>query len=238
LLQCDEGRPFCRKCISTGRICPGYRDDLALRFRNQSTKSSRKPKTVEKWGNVSPTPSISIRAPLATSIEDRGNACFFSEWHIAGGDFVSKKYSYVQGISKQGQLVDALPRMVESIGLATLSSRHRSAHLLMLSRIKYAAAITTVNEALNDPNLVLEDELIATIALLGLYEVGLNLVASQLSTDLWQYQRMTCIRLPSFLDWTKHVDGLVKILQLRGSLQFHRHIGIEIFLHLRTNIVS
>uniref|UniRef100_A0A093UPQ2 Uncharacterized protein n=1 Tax=Talaromyces marneffei PM1 TaxID=1077442 RepID=A0A093UPQ2_TALMA len=43
--QCDQGTPSCQRCIKAHRECPGYRDQLSLLFRDQSSSVARKAKS-------------------------------------------------------------------------------------------------------------------------------------------------------------------------------------------------
>uniref|UniRef100_A0A093XAK9 Transcriptional regulatory protein moc3 n=1 Tax=Talaromyces marneffei PM1 TaxID=1077442 RepID=A0A093XAK9_TALMA len=44
-VKCDQGTPSCQRCIKAHRECPGYRDQLSLLFRDQSSSVARKAKS-------------------------------------------------------------------------------------------------------------------------------------------------------------------------------------------------
>lgn len=44
-IRCDQGRPTCSQCVKGNRVCPGYRDELSLMFRDESQQVVRKAKT-------------------------------------------------------------------------------------------------------------------------------------------------------------------------------------------------
>ncbi|GES62315.1 C6 finger domain protein [Aspergillus terreus] len=44
-IRCDQARPTCSQCIKGNRVCPGYRDELSLMFRDESQQVVRKAKT-------------------------------------------------------------------------------------------------------------------------------------------------------------------------------------------------
>ncbi|KAI9373098.1 hypothetical protein BJX61DRAFT_403394 [Aspergillus egyptiacus] len=44
-IRCDQGRPTCSQCAKGNRVCPGYRDELSLMFRDESQQVVRKAKT-------------------------------------------------------------------------------------------------------------------------------------------------------------------------------------------------
>lgn len=63
--QCDKVKPNCSQCVRVGKKCPGYRDQLSLMFRDESSKVMQKAHA--QWGfgegpegsNVSPSPGTS-----------------------------------------------------------------------------------------------------------------------------------------------------------------------------------
>ncbi|KAF6804653.1 White-opaque regulator 1-like protein 2 [Colletotrichum sojae] len=63
-IKCDKVKPECSQCIRVGKKCPGYRDQLSLMFRDESTKVIKKAQA--QWGvaesseNGSARPSASV----------------------------------------------------------------------------------------------------------------------------------------------------------------------------------
>ncbi|KAI8628614.1 hypothetical protein F5Y19DRAFT_107371 [Xylariaceae sp. FL1651] len=47
-IKCDKKRPECSQCIRVGKKCPGYRDQLSLMFRDESSKVIQKAHA--QWG--------------------------------------------------------------------------------------------------------------------------------------------------------------------------------------------
>ncbi|OKL64682.1 hypothetical protein UA08_01053 [Talaromyces atroroseus] len=43
--QCDQATPACKRCLKSNRICPGYRDQLSLLFRDESSAVAQKAKS-------------------------------------------------------------------------------------------------------------------------------------------------------------------------------------------------
>jgi hypothetical protein len=74
-IKCDKLRPDCSQCVRVGKKCPGYRDQLSLMFRDESSKVIQKAHA--QWGvgegpeDASPSSSSSSSAaspPASTSI--------------------------------------------------------------------------------------------------------------------------------------------------------------------------
>ncbi|KAI0023158.1 hypothetical protein F4780DRAFT_99344 [Xylariomycetidae sp. FL0641] len=49
-IKCDKKKPECSQCIRVGKKCPGYRDQLSLMFRDESTKVIQKAHA--QWGTA------------------------------------------------------------------------------------------------------------------------------------------------------------------------------------------
>lgn len=52
--KCDKKRPECSQCIRVGKKCPGYRDQLSLMFRDESSKVIQKAHA--QWGTPGSAP--------------------------------------------------------------------------------------------------------------------------------------------------------------------------------------
>lgn len=57
--QCDEGKPACMKCIRTNRLCQGYRNPAAVRFRNLTQQQVKTTGSVRRreFGAGEPEPT-------------------------------------------------------------------------------------------------------------------------------------------------------------------------------------
>lgn len=42
MIQCDETKPTCNQCQKSRRVCPGYKDDFDLVFRNETKATERR----------------------------------------------------------------------------------------------------------------------------------------------------------------------------------------------------
>src|SRR5690625_4379608 len=46
--QCDETKPTCNQCAKSRRICPGYKDEFDLVFRNETQATERRARKANK----------------------------------------------------------------------------------------------------------------------------------------------------------------------------------------------
>ncbi|KAE9377084.1 hypothetical protein N431DRAFT_501815 [Stipitochalara longipes BDJ] len=68
-IKCDQLDPACSQCLRAGKACPGYRDQLALLFRDESEKVVRKakvPRNTPQHRKSSPGQSTSTRSSNCT----------------------------------------------------------------------------------------------------------------------------------------------------------------------------
>ncbi|KAI0512578.1 hypothetical protein F5B22DRAFT_297379 [Xylaria bambusicola] len=67
-IRCDKKRPECSQCIRVGKKCPGYRDQLSLIFRDESSKVIQKAHA--QWGNPgSPADGAESSSQAGSSLE-------------------------------------------------------------------------------------------------------------------------------------------------------------------------
>jgi hypothetical protein len=59
-VRCDQGRPFCQRCIKRNEVCEGYRDEATLIFRHETDK-------VVEQAKLLPVSLIGARKPARQS---------------------------------------------------------------------------------------------------------------------------------------------------------------------------
>ncbi|KAI1374675.1 hypothetical protein F4677DRAFT_164020 [Hypoxylon crocopeplum] len=64
-IKCDKKRPECSQCIRVGKKCPGYRDQLSLMFRDESSKVIQKAHA--QWGSSGSPGEASTSASTSAS---------------------------------------------------------------------------------------------------------------------------------------------------------------------------
>ncbi|KAI9167330.1 SAGA-associated factor 73 [Paramyrothecium foliicola] len=69
--QCDKLRPDCSQCVRVGKKCPGYRDQLSLMFRDESSKVIQKAHA--QWG-VGEGPNDSSSSSPSSSSSTSSNS--------------------------------------------------------------------------------------------------------------------------------------------------------------------
>ncbi|KAI1423595.1 hypothetical protein F5Y12DRAFT_527425 [Xylaria sp. FL1777] len=97
-IKCDKKQPECSQCIRVGKKCSGYRDQLSLIFRDESSKVIQKAHA--QWGTPgSPTdgnPESSSQSPGSTTTA-----------------LLSRQLPYVPTVAMQEIVTSKIPRRVE-----------------------------------------------------------------------------------------------------------------------------
>ena len=177
--QCDERRPACFKCISSGRVCSGYQEglDLVLRDQTQSTKAAVQRRQKSTSRNGSPT---TLLPATLTESEDARALCFF----------VSSYAIYPRDPRTDRGIPELLPHFFSnlkdgsplSLSLCAVSrsifaawERRLRDFETPVTQVAYGKALTATRAALEDQADSLSDETLMAVCLLGMYDVGRNL---------------------------------------------------------------
>lgn len=162
--------------------CPGYRDPLELRFRDQneevirkSQKPPRKKRTVNTTPQVVESDSyIQTVKPSPQAIpefptQELARGYLFCNY-MAGGPHAGHM-SYLLPLIQNPQNA-ALNAALNAVGLAALSNIRMSPQMMLKARREYTTALSQTNYALRDPVMSKRDDILAAVVLLGMFEVS------------------------------------------------------------------
>ncbi|KAK2042270.1 hypothetical protein LZ31DRAFT_526531 [Colletotrichum somersetense] len=76
-IKCDKVNPECSQCIRVGKKCPGYRDQLSLMFRDESTKVIKKAHA--QWGVSDGLENEQIRASASNAPSSPASSPAYSQ---------------------------------------------------------------------------------------------------------------------------------------------------------------
>lgn len=173
--------PSCTQCIRARADCPGYRNLLDLKFRDQSEeviRHCRAPARKRRQDTLIATSSGDGSAVAITSIPDGALVRSVQQ-------SVAKRYifaNYMTGGSRCGHMNYLLPLIedprntavntaLDAVALAALSNVRLSPRTMLRAQQEYTAALTQTNRALMDPIMCKTDDTLAAVVLLGIYEV-------------------------------------------------------------------
>ncbi|KEF56874.1 uncharacterized protein A1O9_07064 [Exophiala aquamarina CBS 119918] len=239
--QCDQRKPSCLKCEKSRYHCPGYRDLHQVLFRDESERVRQK--AYEKHltqpnltgGVVRGGDLVQAFQPLhsATAFLTSNLSCGLSHpLGELGMNFFFTRYTFDQPPFSHGYSHwlaqacfghtpnHALQAAIEAVGTAALANVFHAPSAAAKSKKQYSWALMATKRALNNPTQALADETMMAIILLGLFET--------VTFDTWDH----------YQGWETHVQGATALLELRGRQQFNTERGGQLFIQLRSQILS
>ncbi|KAE8392590.1 Zn(II)2Cys6 transcription factor [Aspergillus alliaceus] len=225
-LKCDQRRPSCSQCIRAKRECLGYRDVTALSFYDQSNEIIGKARLTKATSKA-----LSCQRPMAKSHRQSSPVVFPSLTFSVNDQATGFVFShYVRSAKHTRGHLDFLPSLLQTdtspavtacmsaVGLASLANIHMSPELMLAARQEYSVALAETSAALRDQEVATSDSTLAAVELLSMYEI------------------VACQGPPLIGRWLNHIEGGVKLIELRGADQLNRQAGLELFTQLRLQI--
>ncbi|EGX90450.1 Fungal transcriptional regulatory protein [Cordyceps militaris CM01] len=224
-VKCDLARPACQRCTKYGAVCPGYRDQQALVFRNADPSTLKRRRKRAAAGGAQPAPAS--RADPSSSAsgggDERSQALVTGaaalgrqvaeHWTAQSVPLLLDVYStmdflrhvYTANHSSSGPLLWSAHIFTRTYVLNVRYPTHASAGLRGQAQRELAMfmgkTLRAVNRALAAPGGACRDDILATIWLLANHEVLAGTLGRQQPVNTWQL----------------HARGLYSILQARGT---------------------
>ena len=136
-----------------------------------------------------------------------------------GSNASQLQFEYLPDLCQQPGHHEHFHLSVCAVGLAGYSAVKRIPELTRTARMKYVPAIRQVNVALGSPEIAWKDSTMASVILLGMFEVIVS--PSQKS---WE-------------TYTRHLNGAIELAKMGSLQQFETDVGISLFKHLSLNII-
>ncbi|KAL5340140.1 hypothetical protein BJX70DRAFT_407613 [Aspergillus crustosus] len=221
--KCDLSKPACRQCIRAGSKCSGYRKDNALTFRDQTAAiiGKAQPLRYDHANSLlSRSPEHNVLAAeqplervnhdpysgLVDSLEHQATHFFFHHYHLNGSGRSLGHPDCQAIISSRAAEPGYLASLVNAVGLVSLAYLRNAPSLMHAARRTYSWALRDIRTSLADPAEAASDQMLVAVMLLALYEV------------------ITCTSNDIMSSWSRHVDGALALLQLRGPGQLHNRL--------------
>ena len=226
-VKCDEATPGCGRCTRTRRICPGYGNpEQEFRSMNSTSEarvqsrvrerlrmrdlSRRVPSSGTKSRGFSRHP-FNIPSPLAPDWTGQCVSIFLAEYaeqpdhlHSTWGhlEFVPDLYSKSSSVH--------LPEAVKAASYAHFANKSSIQIFNQLAKQSYGEALRDLSVAMKDKFRATEDETLATVNIIALYEV----IAGE---------------RPFSEPFHSHYQGQSAILRMRNKNQSHSRWGKNLF---------
>jgi hypothetical protein len=175
---------------------------------------------------------------LAVTPEDQA-LNFFLHHYVVHESGRTPTHPDCQGIIyKRATEPGYLANLIHAVGLSGLSYMRNAPALTDAATQAFSRALRGICAALLEPSEASSDQMLVAVMLLALYEVSHLSHAGQLDDSINLKQTATFNPSANLSSWSRHVDGALALIQLRGAGQLRNRIGRSIFLHLRTEIVG
>lgn len=204
--------------MRAGCQCAGYRDPATIRFHDESQQLQERARLRDVDKSAAPIQLVSTITPVNIPINERAVGFILTHYMHGGSSQPAGSLAF---------LIDLLPAdrdclltpAVHALGLASMANIHRSPRLVLAARAEYSAALSATKAALQDPGRCRTDATVAAVMLVAMYGV------------------VTCQSTSIINRWLNHVDGAMKLLEMRGLAQLAGPVGLEMFSQLRLQIV-
>ncbi|KAH8698588.1 hypothetical protein BGW36DRAFT_148652 [Talaromyces proteolyticus] len=180
-IKCDLRVPACTQCKRASMKCAGYRDQLALLFRDENARTQHRSVTAKDrsrqaetcWNKIQ-VDRLSLAATPSKSLDEGGLSFFLDrfttapQWSSIDQSSMSVTvHPFIKSIVAKEQTRDALI----SVGLAALSNVTGDKACLKVALQKYVNGIKHVREALEEPTKTDLDDTLKLAVILALFEL-------------------------------------------------------------------
>ncbi|KDN71319.1 putative conserved hypothetical protein [Colletotrichum sublineola] len=111
-IKCDKVNPECSQCIRVGKKCPGYRDQLSLMFRDESTKVIKKAHA--QWGVSDGPDNEHIQASASNDPSPPASSPTYSQKSMPNGKRTASRSSVSAAISPASNTSSSAPSPASS----------------------------------------------------------------------------------------------------------------------------
>lgn len=232
--QCDFKAPSCSQCIRAKVSCSGYRDEFALRLRDETQATSTK--VCLKKGNNPFSSAQDIYSSSAKRSQGtyrdamtmtsglNNTGVFLTPEHISLSFFMQSyaPYSLFDYLPELYKLGPAFGESIEEAvlvpSIALLSYQVKDPALYRLAYARYSKLVKKTQQALIAVERATSDSTLVSVLCLALFE----------AMSLRENQDMA--------NWNAHINGAAALLELRGSRQFDSWLGQKLYLHASHSI--
>lgn len=184
--KCDETRPFCRRCATACRVCPGYDNfrckpsKLVNRAPPTSSDTSYSISPIPKITAAAEEPTLSIFSGLSPSSDQVSTCLLFTQVAPNSGKLTETILDLVSPLYSKASPCPALSTATEALALGHLSSISglQSHRVETISR--YVKALHAIRAALQDTS-TYESSQSTESLLLGILSLCLLKVSCQAS---------------------------------------------------------
>ncbi|KAG5927818.1 hypothetical protein E4U42_001734 [Claviceps africana] len=248
-IKCDETKPTCNQCAKSRRICPGYKDEFDLVFRNETQATERRARKASKkalthrtgretdrstspssngssdaGGNRSPTTPTSQLSVTGNNLQiplEEQAACHFIANYVL--------------VPRHGSLIGFMEFVVPLLKAEKVPLHYRCAF--------EACALASLNNGVGNRNHFEKQALgkytkalSTTFAALKDPEVAKQDATLAAVLLLGLFENITA-KTMGMLAWGSHIEGAIQLAKARGRKQLQTRVGLNLFIAVRTQMI-
>ncbi|KAH7016389.1 C6 zinc finger protein [Microdochium trichocladiopsis] len=222
--KCDEKRPACSRCLKLKRTCLGYRDQIDLIFRDETSQVQARSRQrractgtssncirlhTSSWSHAF-ADVLQLPITLSPSMEDTVVSHFYHTTleTISDEDPVHFLHSQLPSLYARGSPKSALRLATEAISYA--ASRQYIRQGALVARERYVKAVKAIRQAVQDPVEAQDPAVLYAILLLSGFETMIG-------------------DLESPLAWGTHLDGAAAVARIQVASHGNSALSRGIF---------
>ncbi|ETS73626.1 hypothetical protein PFICI_14572 [Pestalotiopsis fici W106-1] len=166
---------------------------------------------------------------IGLPLEDRAFCYFANRYAFAPAQYLDPGYLPVlKVVSQKKNMGPCLTTSLSAVSLAAFSTKLNARKAILKARSAYATALQLTNEAIQNPGSCRDDELLASVVLLALFEVMLTAMNNLLTyTIMLTARQVFCSDTIS--GWSSHIFGAAAMLGARGKVSFRDKLVRALF---------
>ncbi|PVH87857.1 hypothetical protein DL98DRAFT_648778 [Cadophora sp. DSE1049] len=256
-IKCDETKPTCNQCAKSRRVCPGYKDDFDLVFRNETQATERRARRAVNSKRAGSQISLATQQSSFSTTSTDETSPERSPTLIAP----NPDQDMSKAISPLGALSIPLEQQAPCFFVSNfviaprLETRGYFDFLLPMlksesanSHLSLAFSAVAMASLANRPNTRGQRMLFSQA--IGQYTKALKATNLALQTPAHQKTDATlaAILMLGFFEtvasektnamaWYSHVDGAVQLVKMRGRKQLRTKAGYSLFIAVRQQML-
>ncbi|KAL2072461.1 hypothetical protein VTL71DRAFT_11804 [Oculimacula yallundae] len=259
-IKCDETKPTCNQCAKSRRVCPGYKDDFDLVFRNETQATERR---ARRAVNSKRTGSQMVLANQQSSFS------------ITSRDETSPQRSPTLIAPNPDQDMSSMSNAMVPIGALSIPLEQQApcffiSNFVIAPRSQargyFDFLVPMLKHESPDSHLSLAFSAVAMAALanrpntrgqrmlfgqaIGHYTRALKATNLALQSPVHQktdttlaailmlgFFEVVAMEKTNAMAWYSHVDGAVQLVEMRGKKQLRTKVGYSLFTSVRNQML-
>ncbi|KAG6041834.1 hypothetical protein E4U41_001305 [Claviceps citrina] len=248
-IKCDETKPTCNQCAKSRRICPGYKDEFDLVFRNETQATERRARKASKKALSLKQGRETDRgaSPSSTGSSDSGEnhspitptsqlSSVHNSPQIPLDDQAACHFiaNYVL-VPRHGSLIGFMEFVVPLLNAERVPLHYRCAF--------EACALASLNNGVGNRNHFEKQALgkytkalSTTFAALQDPEVAKEDATLAAVLLLGLFENISA-KTMGMLAWGSHIEGAIQLAKARGRKQLRTRVGLNMFIAVRTQMI-